>query len=95
MCGESVSTEARPQNDDTDVAIVRGIIALAHNLDLQVVAEGVETAPQRELLERMGCDIVQGYLISRPLPAEDLTARFLADQAPQPGRRPRRAGATK
>ncbi|QID16475.1 EAL domain-containing protein [Nitrogeniibacter mangrovi] len=63
---------------DTDAAIVRGIIALAHNLDLQVVAEGVETRAQHDLLAAMGCDLIQGYLISKPLPASEFTARFVA-----------------
>ena len=72
--------------DDTDAAIVRGIIALAHNLDLQVVAEGVETQDQRDLLAQMGCDLIQGYLISKPLPASQLERLFLtgADARPTP-----------
>ncbi len=68
---------------DTDVAIVRGIIALAHNLDLEVVAEGVETQPQHDLLSAMGCDLIQGYLISKPLPAADFTRHFLTDDTRQ------------
>ncbi|TBV08689.1 putative bifunctional diguanylate cyclase/phosphodiesterase [Phytopseudomonas dryadis] len=57
--------------------LVQAMINLAHNLDLQVVAEGVETAEQLQLLRRFGCDQVQGYLISRALPLDDL-AGFLA-----------------
>jgi len=68
-------------SDDTDAAIVRGIIALAHNLDLQVVAEGVETEGQHDLLAAMGCDLIQGYLISKPLPAAQLESRFLSGAA--------------
>ncbi|MCZ4306142.1 EAL domain-containing protein [Zoogloeaceae bacterium G21618-S1] len=68
---------------NTDVAIVRGIIALAHNLDLEVVAEGVETQVQHDLLQAMGCDLIQGYLISKPLPADAFTARFLHDATRQ------------
>jgi EAL domain-containing protein (putative c-di-GMP-specific phosphodiesterase class I) len=49
-------------------------IVLAHSLGLGVVAEGVETEAQRDYLARLGCDIVQGYLYSRPLPAADVEA---------------------
>jgi diguanylate cyclase (GGDEF)-like protein len=52
------------------IALVRGIIGLAHSLDLQVVAEGVETAEQLDLLGSMGCDVNQGYFLHRPMPAE-------------------------
>ena len=52
--------------------MVRAIIDLAHSLSLQVVAEGVETQEQRECLEKMGCDKMQGYLFSPPVSAETL-----------------------
>jgi len=52
--------------------MVRGIIALAHNLGLRVVAEGVETAHQLALLNTLGCDINQGYFLHRPMSAEAL-----------------------
>jgi diguanylate cyclase (GGDEF)-like protein len=52
--------------------LVRGIIALAHNLGLQVVAEGVETAQQLALLNTLGCDIIQGFFLHRPMPVEAL-----------------------
>jgi EAL domain-containing protein (putative c-di-GMP-specific phosphodiesterase class I) len=56
-----------------DAVIARSTIDLAHNLDLTVVAEGVEdTATLQQLLE-YGCDLAQGYLFSRPLPAGELT----------------------
>jgi diguanylate cyclase (GGDEF)-like protein len=55
--------------DPADGAIVRGIMALAHALDLEVVAEGVETEAQRQVLTAMGCDYLQGYLLARPMPA--------------------------
>ena len=57
-----------------DAAITRAIIVMAHSLDLQVVAEGVETCEQLRFLREQGCDEVQGYLISRPVPAAALAA---------------------
>ena len=56
--------------------LVRAMINLAHNLDLEVVAEGVENAEQLDMLRQFGCDQVQGYLISKALPLAEL-ARFL------------------
>jgi EAL domain-containing protein (putative c-di-GMP-specific phosphodiesterase class I) len=62
------------QDDENDAVIVRSIVDLAKNLGLKVVAEGVETASAWHALRDMGCDMAQGYLISRPLPAEQLSA---------------------
>jgi EAL domain-containing protein (putative c-di-GMP-specific phosphodiesterase class I) len=56
--------------DVEDMAVVRMIIELAHTLDLEVIAEGVETEEQADLLKEMGCDLAQGYHFSRPLPPE-------------------------
>ena len=53
-----------------DAAITKAIIQLAHTLGLRVVAEGVETAEQHELLRSLDCDEVQGFLFGRPMPAE-------------------------
>ncbi len=61
-----------------DEAIVRTIIDLAHNLGLMVVAEGVETDAQRLLLRRYDCEVLQGYLISHPQPAVELSHFFQA-----------------
>ena len=61
------------QNHD-DQQIVQAIIAMAHSLDLTVIAEGVETAEQAQFLRELGCSIFQGFLYSRPLPAEQFLA---------------------
>jgi EAL domain-containing protein (putative c-di-GMP-specific phosphodiesterase class I) len=53
-----------------DAAIVEAIVSLAHKLELQVLAEGVETTAQREFLRAIGCDAMQGYLFSKPVAAE-------------------------
>jgi EAL domain-containing protein (putative c-di-GMP-specific phosphodiesterase class I) len=58
------------ESDLKGQAIVRCIVNLAHDLDMQVTAEGVETPGQAEWLRGVGCDRLQGYLISRPLPVE-------------------------
>ena len=55
-----------------DCVIAQAIIALAHSLKLKVVAEGVETLAQMAFLRDLGCDEMQGYLLSRPLPAEQI-----------------------
>jgi len=51
---------------DDDNTVLRGIVSLAHALDLIVIVEGVETRAQYQLLHRMGCDVVQGYLLGKP-----------------------------
>lgn len=61
-----------PEITDNDGAILKGIISLAHNLGLRVVAEGVETAAQHAFLQKHGCDDCQGYHFSKPLPRRDL-----------------------
>jgi EAL domain-containing protein (putative c-di-GMP-specific phosphodiesterase class I) len=59
--------------DDNDGAIVRSTIDLARNLGLRVVAEGVETSDIWTELRDLGCDVAQGYLISKPISGEELT----------------------
>ncbi|MCH8294683.1 EAL domain-containing protein [Candidatus Poribacteria bacterium] len=54
-------------------ALASAIISVAHRLDLQVTAEGVETAEQLAFLRSQECDGIQGYLFSRPVPAEAFT----------------------
>jgi EAL domain-containing protein (putative c-di-GMP-specific phosphodiesterase class I) len=57
-----------------DAVIVRSVVDLAHGLGLMVTAEGVETIEQLAALRELGCDLVQGYLLSQPLEAQDLVA---------------------
>ncbi|MBU1041911.1 MAG: EAL domain-containing protein [Proteobacteria bacterium] len=68
-------------DDEDDAAIVQTILTMARNLELRVVAEGVETAGQLWFLTNLGCREFQGYYFSRPLPAEEMTA-LLASPAP-------------
>jgi len=67
-----------PGNSD-DIAMTRSIIAMAHNMKLEIVAEGVETVQQLEFLQAYGCDEIQGFLFSEPLPA-DAMARYLGQE---------------
>jgi len=61
-------------DESEDQAIVRSIIALAHALDKDTIAEGIETEEQKRALEKAGCHMGQGYLFSRPLPADEFQA---------------------
>jgi EAL domain-containing protein (putative c-di-GMP-specific phosphodiesterase class I) len=62
------------ETDRSDEVIVRTIIDMARNFGLNVIAEGVETEAQRDILRRNGCLDYQGYLFSRPLPLQDFQA---------------------
>ncbi|USX26844.1 EAL domain-containing protein [Oxalobacteraceae bacterium OTU3CINTB1] len=60
--------------DSSDMALSGAIIVMAHKLGLKVIAEGVETPEQRDLLAAAGCDYGQGYLFAKPMPADDFDA---------------------
>ncbi|MBM4124825.1 MAG: EAL domain-containing protein, partial [Nitrospira sp.] len=70
-------------NNADDAAITTAIIAMAHSLKLRVMAEGVETDAQLAFLREQGCDELQGYLVSKPIPAQDLP-QFLRAPLPAP-----------
>ena len=61
-------------NNSDDAAITRTIISLAHSLNLQVIAEGVETKDHEKFLIEHGCDEVQGFRYSKPVPKEEFWA---------------------
>jgi EAL domain-containing protein (putative c-di-GMP-specific phosphodiesterase class I) len=67
---------ARAPDDPAAGAVFEAVIALAHSLDMQAVAEGVETVAQREQLVRLSCPLAQGFLLGRPGPPAEM-ARFL------------------
>lgn len=66
------------ERNPDDKAICAATIALGHSLGLEVVAEGVETVAHRQYLLDQGCDLMQGYLLGRPMPADQATALVLA-----------------
>lgn len=70
------------ESDRSDAAICSATIALGHNLGLKLVAEGVETKEQEDFLSNLGCDFMQGYLYSKPLPFEQLLS-FIQSHKPE------------
>ena len=70
--------------DKNDLTLCEAIIVMAHKLGLKVIAEGVETRTQQELLAQAGCDFAQGYLYSKPVPAEAFAELLLAEQQNYP-----------
>ena len=71
-------------NNENDLAICRGMIKMAHELGLTVIAEGIETKQQFDLLKKIGCDQGQGYWISKPLKADKMTQLLKTNYASQP-----------
>jgi EAL domain-containing protein (putative c-di-GMP-specific phosphodiesterase class I) len=68
---------ANIDRSEQDATIVTAIIAMAHALDLEVTAEGVERREQLDVLSRLGCDAVQGYYLARPLAAADICGELI------------------
>jgi diguanylate cyclase (GGDEF)-like protein/PAS domain S-box-containing protein len=67
-------------HDPTAVAITRGIVDIAHGLEKQALAEGIETEEQRAFLASLGCDLGQGFLFSRPVPVAEIEAMLAAER---------------
>jgi len=80
------------ERDANDAAVCAATISLAHGLNLTVVAEGVETAAQRDYLRHLGCDLLQGFWFCKPLPAEQCLAFMQHNQQPQAEVGEKRAG---
>ncbi len=71
-------------HDTEDAAIISAIVALGHTLRLRIVAEGVETPSQRDFLTQLGCNSLQGYLLGRPLPAEQFYQALVTAETHSP-----------
>ncbi|MDE1942482.1 MAG: EAL domain-containing protein [Betaproteobacteria bacterium] len=71
---QSFTANLHPESDN--LAICEAVVVMAHKLGIQVIAEGVETEAQRDLLLKAGCDYAQGFLFSHPLPASEFEGRF-------------------
>jgi EAL domain-containing protein (putative c-di-GMP-specific phosphodiesterase class I) len=69
------------ENDTDDLALCEAIIVMAHKLGLKVIAEGVETEHQRDILARAGCDYAQGFLYSKPVPSDEFEAMLTRTRA--------------
>jgi len=70
-------------DDNDNVEITRAIIAMGHNLNIEVIAEGVETKEQADLLSFLGCNELQGYYFSRPVPSEEFTKLLSLKSLPE------------
>ena len=70
-------------SDESNIKITNTFINLAHGLNLQTVAEGVETAEHVKLLRSMNCDILQGFFFSRPVPAKEMCQLLECRTLPQ------------
>ncbi|MES9879215.1 MAG: EAL domain-containing protein [Candidatus Sedimenticola sp. 1PA] len=75
------------EDDINDQTLVNTIIVMSHSLNLSVVAEGVETAEELEFLLEHGVDVIQGYLVSKPLPVSELEDQLLCIETASPGGR--------
>jgi diguanylate cyclase (GGDEF)-like protein/PAS domain S-box-containing protein len=78
--------QSLPENGE-DAAICSAVIALGRNMKMRVVAEGVETAEQAQMLRELGCDELQGYWLSRPMPGEEFAAWYVAHNRARTSRR--------
>jgi diguanylate cyclase (GGDEF)-like protein/PAS domain S-box-containing protein len=83
------------ESEPNTMPLVRAIVALAHSLNLTVVAEGVETERQLEALRSVGCDRIQGYLVGEPMPAEQIVDLLRESGAAQQASRRRPAESAK
>ncbi len=68
--------------DSNDLALCEAIIVMANKLNIKVIAEGIETEQQRQLLSNAGCDFGQGYLLDRPLSANDFEELLISQHHP-------------
>ncbi|WP_048859366.1 EAL domain-containing protein, partial [Novacetimonas hansenii] len=69
------------EHDTNAQAVTTAVIGIGNRLGMTVVTEGVETVQQRQLLEDLKCDVMQGYLFARPLPADELEKWIRAREA--------------
>jgi EAL domain-containing protein (putative c-di-GMP-specific phosphodiesterase class I) len=67
------------EHDEKDAMLVTLILDIAKQLSIPVVAEGVETKTQLDMLKKMGCDVAQGYYFSRPLSAAEFENRIIQE----------------
>jgi EAL domain-containing protein (putative c-di-GMP-specific phosphodiesterase class I) len=68
---QQLESKIQQNSPDSNGAIILAVIAMARSLKLEVIAEGVETELQKDFLKQNNCNIVQGYLFSRPVPYDD------------------------